>query len=741
MITRRLMLLGAFLLTGALIPAPIDGAVPESDVRDTGMADFKTHFKMPEYRTRAQWEARRQELQQQILSAAGLLPMPAKTPLRPKVIRRLAYADYSIEVVLIETLPGYFLGGNLYLPAAGKKSPSPAVLIPHGHWKHGRLEDLPSYSVPALGINLARQGYVAFAYDMVGFNDTRQTAHSFGGQSEVLWAFSPMGLQLWNSIRAVDYLQSLPGVDGHRIAVTGASGGGTQTFLLAAVDERIGFAAPVNMVSAYMQGGDPCEEAPNLRVGTFNVEIAAMMAPRPMLLVSSTHDWTRHTPVEEFPAIQRIYSLYGAGDKVQNAHIDAEHNYNRQSREAVYGFLAQNLQSGHAATEIVDQYISLPPDKELLAFPKSGPRDVEGYAEVFQAWKVAGALPMQSHVDLNARREAMRYSVGAKWPSKVDSAIDGNRIVLSQAGDRVTGYWLPGKGAPVLIVHPAGSAAAMRAATVARTLRSGRPILILDTFVGNLARTRKRQYDDYFLSYNRSVYAERVQDILTAAAYLKDRVGGKLEVIGLEDAGIWCVFAAAVAPVPINVVADLNGFGGSDQDFLDRFFVPGVQRAGGLSAALKLAGHVRTIMPATDTTGTADRSGSTAVSTTDDARFTPFSRLLTMLQQLQRSDPAKYQQVTQQISTNFETAAHSARTAGNTTAADQLNRLAGDFAGASKSGQLPDIGDLAQAINGEQQYVHFVTASAESDGGDGEAFESDGVRSDALNPVSIILDT
>ena len=146
---------------------------------------------------------------------------------------------------------------------------------------------------------------------MVGFNDTVQTPHSFRGWEEDLWSFNPMGLQLWNSIRAVDYLQSLPGVEARRIAVTGASGGGTQTFLLAAVDDRVGYAAPVNMVSAYMQGGDPCEEAPGLRLDTFNVEIAAMMAPRPMLLVSSTRDWTRHTPVEEFPEIRRIYELYG----------------------------------------------------------------------------------------------------------------------------------------------------------------------------------------------------------------------------------------------------------------------------------------------------------------------------------------------------------------------------------------------------------------------------------------------
>src|SRR5262249_33109348 len=240
----------------------------------------------------------------------------------------------------------------------------PAVLNPHGHWKRGRLEDQPSYSPIALGINLARKGYIAITYDMVGYNDTQQTAHNFGGWGEVLWSFNPMGLQLWNSIRVVDYLQSLPDVDGHRIAATGASGGGTQTFLLAAVDDRIGFAAPVNMVSAYMQGGDPCEEAPGLRIDTFNVEIAAMMAPRPMLVVSSTHDWTKTTPMEEFPAIEHIYGLYGASQNVKNVHVDAEHNYNRQSREAVYRFFAQHMLGGRPASELVDEDITAPSEEE-----------------------------------------------------------------------------------------------------------------------------------------------------------------------------------------------------------------------------------------------------------------------------------------------------------------------------------------------------------------------------------------
>ncbi|MGD0776335.1 MAG: acetylxylan esterase [Candidatus Solibacter sp.] len=582
-----------------VVPRSAPAAVPESDIRNIETADYKTHFKMPDYTSRKQWEDRRTSLRQQILSAAGLLPMPLKTPLHAKIIRRLAYRDYTIETVLIETLPGYFLGGNLYRPT-GETAPAPAVLLPHGHWKRGRLEDQPSYSVPALGINLARQGYVVFAYDMVGFNDTQQTPHSFGGWLEDLWSFHPMGLQLWNSIRALDYLQSLPDVDARRIAATGASGGGTQTFLLAAVDERVRYVAPVNMVSAHMQGGDPCEEAPNLRLDTFNVEIAAMIAPRPMLLVSSTHDWTSRTPIEEFPAIRHIYELYGAGDRVQNAHIDAEHNYNRQSRESVYHFLAKNMWGAHPPASLVDHEVSPPEDQDLLAFPKVGARDLEGYADVFQMWKITATLQTQSNSDPAAQREALRYALAAEWPPPPEAVMEGNRIILTRIGkgDRVTGYWRPGKGAGVLVVHPGGSNAALRTDVVEKLMQSGRPVLIVEPFISNAARVRKQRFDDYFLSYNQTDSAERVQDILTGLAFLKDQSGGRPELIGVGDGGIWCVFAAAVAPIAIDVIADLNGFGGSDEDFRNRFFVPGIQRAGGLSGALKLVNTARGIIPA-----------------------------------------------------------------------------------------------------------------------------------------------
>ena len=170
-----------------------------------------------------------------------------------------------------------------------------------------------------------------------------QTPHAFGGPAEQLWSFGPFGLQFWNASRALDFVASLDDVDSARIAMAGASGGATQPMMLAAVDDRLQFAAPVNMVSAIMQGGDVCENTPGLRIGTNNVEVASMFAPKPMLLVSATGDWTRNTPKEEFPAIRAIYDLYGQGSNVETMQLDAPHNFNQPNREAVYRFFGQRI--------------------------------------------------------------------------------------------------------------------------------------------------------------------------------------------------------------------------------------------------------------------------------------------------------------------------------------------------------------------------------------------------------------
>ncbi|MFB3826054.1 MAG: hypothetical protein ACE15B_04760 [Bryobacteraceae bacterium] len=555
---------------------PALAQVPREDARFVNPPGTNTHFTMPAYNTLAEWEARKAHLRKQILSAAGLLPMPEKTPLHPQVFGRIAHPDYSIEKVLLETMPGYFLGGNLYRPV-GKSGRHPGIASPHGHWNYGRLEHQPTGSIPARAISLARQGYVVLAYDMVGYNDTIQTPHAFGGPREQLWGFGPLGLQLWNSIRVVDFLQSLPDVDPDRIGATGASGGGTQTFLLTAVDDRVKFSAPVNMISAIMQGGSPCENAPNLRIGAFNVEIAAMMAPRPMLMVSATGDWTRNTPREEFPAVQGIYRLYGKGADVETVQIDAPHNYNQQSREAVYRFFAARVLGRTDAAEFKERNIRVEKLQDMLALHnRTLPPQALTYQQILEQWIAAAARQNQGAPD----RERLALALAAEWPQQVLSERNGERIVLSRAGsgERVTGIWIEGQGAPAVILHPQGAEAARKLAP------SGRPALLLDPFPAGKRDTSA----NHFFTFNKTDSANQVQDILTALAYV-NRPDAELR--GLDHLGVACLFAAAVAPAPVNLKIDLANFKGTDEDFIARFFVPGIQRAGGYQAACALANY------------------------------------------------------------------------------------------------------------------------------------------------------
>src|SRR5712692_6657314 len=387
-----------------------------------------THFTMPVYKTRAEWEARAAKLRRQILFAAGLEPLPARNPLTPQIFGRIENKDYSIEKVLLQTLPGYYLGGNLYRPL-GRTGQLPAVLTPHGHWNYGRLEHQPLCSIPARAINLARQGYIVFSYDMVGYNDTVQTPHAFGNAREQLWLFGPLGLQLWNSIRSVDFLLSLPEVDARRIAMTRESGGGTQTFLATAVDERIHYSAPVNMISAIMQGGSPCENAPGLRLGTSNLEIGALMAPRPMLMIAATGDWTRNTPKEEYPALRSIYELYDKAAELEMIQIDAPHNYNQQSREAMYRFLGKRVLGDGDEKKFAERNIRLEKLQDMLAlYGRALPPNALGYQQLVEQWIAGATRQSEEASEPRILRERLSLALASEWPAHVLSQRSGEKI-------------------------------------------------------------------------------------------------------------------------------------------------------------------------------------------------------------------------------------------------------------------------------------------------------------------------
>ncbi|WP_372949554.1 alpha/beta hydrolase family protein [Mariniphaga sp.] len=329
-----------------------------------------------QYQTKDEWLQRAEIIRQGILKGADLVPFPEKTPLKPSYSATRKYEGYSVQNVAIESLPGVFVTGSLYFPEK-PNGKIPGILNTHGHWAkpedYGRFREDAQKRCTAL----AKMGAAVYSIDMVGY----------GEMSEWGWEHKhPLALkqQLWNSIRALDFLLSLENVDPERIAVTGASGGATQAFLLTAVDDRIKVTVPVVQVSAHFFGGCVCESGMPIHKSehhqTNNVEIAALAAPRPMLMVSDGADWTKNTPEVEFPHIQYIYKLMGVENKVKNVHLPEEgHGYELPKRKAVYPFLAEHLKLNLKTItdkngEITEEGIVIEPYEMLKVFSEANPR-------------------------------------------------------------------------------------------------------------------------------------------------------------------------------------------------------------------------------------------------------------------------------------------------------------------------------------------------------------------------------
>lgn len=609
------------LLLAALIPSiAFAQEVPGSDRRAAEVRHLDLTYSFPTYRTKAEWLARAEHLRKQILASAGLWPMPPRGALNAQVFGRVDRGDHTIEKVYFESLPGFFVTGNLYRPkkAAGKL---PAVLLPHGHWTYGRLENTPLNSGPARAAAFARQGFVAFAHDMVGYNDSAAIGHRYGGEREALWGISVLGLQLWNSIRAVDFLVSLPEVDAGRLGCTGESGGGTQTFLLAAIDERIKVAAPVNMISAHMQGGDLCENAPNLRIDTSNVEFGAMMAPRPMLMVSATGDWTKNTLSVEYPAVRGVYRLFGAEDQVHAIQVDAPHNYNQESREAVYGWFAHFLQGRAGRDPIKEQSGGVAPLSDQLVFlgrPRPAGELDEAQLSAFliklAESQLAEAQPRDAGGLARFRESygtALRYSLMAEYPEQ-DEVIAGPARVTKVAGltkeelsltrrgrgDRVAvTVWKPDRPSdpPSFVLevrsgidNPVDEKPELVPSRVAEFLRSGHTLIQIVPFAGAPPAPAGVKF---LTTYNRTDDANRVQDILTALAYLNKRKGpGQLSVVADNEAAWWALLARSLAPAIDRMAVNVAGFDdASDEAFLKHLPIPGLRRAGDFATAVTVA--------------------------------------------------------------------------------------------------------------------------------------------------------
>lgn len=350
------------------------------------------------YTTSEQWAERRTELRAGFLRGAGLWPLPDRPAVNVIAHSRRERDGYSVENVALETMPGFYCTGNLYRPLEQGESgeqvqPGPGILCPHGHFRPlGRFRE--NHQIRCA--HFARMGATVFSYSMVGWQDSTQTTHN-----------DPLvlALQTWNSLRALDFLAQLKQVDPQRLGITGASGGGTQTFFLAALDDRVRASAPLVIIYPWTapegclcEGGLPVMQATQ----TNAIELAASIAPRAQLIISvGAPDPTKDFPKFGFPFIQHVYETHRRGDQAELLHLATEkHDFGPSKRNAVYAFFAKHLQMWPRPE--VSATISIETPEVMEVFSATHPRPahaVQGSAEVAKAFAALSRPESPAHVE------------------------------------------------------------------------------------------------------------------------------------------------------------------------------------------------------------------------------------------------------------------------------------------------------------------------------------------------------
>ena len=651
-------------------------ALPESsspkDHRLGPLKDLDGYFPFTPPATLEDWRGRAQKVRRGLAVSLGLWPMPEKTPLNAVIHGKIERENYTVEKVYFESLPGFFVTGNLYRPK-GRSGKLPAVLSPHGHWPEGRFLDVGTDGIrkqivrgeerferggrsplQSRCVQLARMGCVVFHYDMIGYADCVQipesVAHGFVKQRPEMnnsgnWGlFSPqaeahlqsvMGLQTWNSIRALDFLASLSDVDPARIGVTGASGGGTQSFILCALDERPAVAFPAVMVSTAMQGGCTCENACLLRVDTGNVEIAALFAPKP-LGMTAADDWTKEMPIKGFPELQQHYARLGAPRNVMLKPLTHfKHNYNYVSRAAMYTWMNTHLKLGLTEPIVEEDYPRLTAS-ELTVWdaqhpqPPGGPefermllrwitdRDqklVTGCQESLEQFRqvYGGALEViigRKLTEAGRPTLAVRQStdrgdyweqVGLLRNETREEEIPIVRLEPKRKQPRAV-IWANTDGKTGLFEKDDQGQPRLRPA-VQQLLQAGVTVISADLlFQGEfladgqpLSNARKvknpREAAAYTFGYNRTVFAQRVHDLLTVIQFERSQSpSGQLDLVGFNGAGAWVAAAKALAGDAVTCVAlDSGRFRFAEVANFDSMdFLPGVAKYGDLPGLLAL---------------------------------------------------------------------------------------------------------------------------------------------------------
>lgn len=324
-----------------------------------------------QYKTVEEWEKRKAELKPCLKEALQLNHLPAAPNSKPIVTAKRIFDGYSVENIAIEILPGVWINGSLYKPLK-YKGKIPVILNPDGHWEKQRYRADCQLRCAAM----AKMGAMAFSYDLFAWGESLLQFKTEDHRRSLA-----MTIQALGAIRILDYLLAQKDADTNRVGITGGSGGGSHTVLMTALDDRIKVSAPVVSLSSYFYGGCPCESGMNIHAcggRTNNVEIAAMAAPRPQLVVSDGGDWTDKMPEHDFPYLQTMYGWYNKKENVSNVHLpNDKHDFGITKRIPVYEFMAKQLGLNIKAIQdangkIDESKITIEPEKSLYVFGDNG---------------------------------------------------------------------------------------------------------------------------------------------------------------------------------------------------------------------------------------------------------------------------------------------------------------------------------------------------------------------------------
>lgn len=674
-------------LTSALVTAAVALSIPAAALAQAAapapapayprpLAELNTGY-FPFHRegpiTPETWPARQKQIRERILLASGLFPLPTKTPLNAVIHGRIERDDYTVDRVFFESFPGHYVTGNLYLPKnPPKDGRMPGILSPHGHWPKGRFTDNGEGSTVtkrdlAIGaerwesgaraplharcVQLARMGCAVFFYDMLGNADSVQIQEHRSGRRPDLNGREPgtyglyavaaeqrlqsnFGLQTWNSIRALDFLLTLPGVDPTRLAITGESGGATQSMMLAAIDDRLAAAFPCVMVSTAMQGGCTCENANYLRINQGNIDIAAAFAPKPMGLTAA-NDWTRELATKGFPDLKDVWTKLGQPDNLlATFNVHWAHNYNHVSRTTMYGFMNKHFKLGFSEPVLEREFV-VPTTAEMSVWTAGRPKptgdQVGGPHEkallkhwsddsdrliagrddiVGRAWEImiGRALPGEGEVRAERGARSQRGNIavtkGTIHQTKHNASVPF--VLARPPEDKWNGtlaLWLTGRGSETLL----GEGDAFGPA-VQKLLDAGIAVASLTPYLAgataqpmNLPKSKDPKRSDwqwspcYTYGYNPTLVAHRVHDAMAAVAAVKtgdaQTRATKIILIGSDGAGVVAAAAAAqLKDLLAGAVIDTEGFRfASLDDPWHPQFVPGAVKYGDVPALLRLS--------------------------------------------------------------------------------------------------------------------------------------------------------